>query len=594
MAAPQGQPGKTPTVAAPAPDPMQDPANRTKVEHARDFAFHLLKGVKQIGMYRHNEARFPEYLQPAHEALSVFGEQHGPLSLQVEGQNFFLLKQNLFAEETPLAFKFFREGIRNLIFRPGIPLAELTQFTLIALSEPERGADEIIAQLWRASLEHVEYVVVEGFKMDEYSEEEVQVEVDQVVGYLYSRLKTDSQDFLRFARLSTADLDVKLEGIDQIRGAVVTGVTCSDELKAKIQREINEEEGQRLFPKLISAVFQVVEGGVEDASLLEDMFIQLLDALMIQEDFGTINQVVLKLKAMEQRAKNNESLSRLRASLISKMGEEHRLTRIGELLKTNRPKQPQDFSRYLQALDTDAVPTLLGVLETIEIAENRAILCDVLAGFAREVPEPFVARLAVDRPQTVRDMVYILEKCNHPDRLKMFAQVLLHKNLAVRLEAMQIIAKGRTGENRKLIEAAFRDPNQQVRILAYKLLPDFDREQAFADLMRVLREPGFEKRHPEEKSAVYAALGSTGAPAMITLFQEQLSRQASLFNKARVLEDKLAAVHGLQSACSIQAYRLLQTVTEDKAQPLEILTAARKAMYVTKKALFGEGAGPEG
>jgi len=593
MAAAQAQGGKTAAGAPPAPDPMAEPATREKVELARDFAFHLLKGVKQIGMYRHNEAKFPEFLAQAHAALSKYGEQHGPLSLQVEGQNFYLHKQNLFSEETPLAFKFFREGIRNLIFRPGIPLEQLTQFTLIALSEPERGADEIIAQLWRANLEHVEYVVVEGFKMDEYSDEEVQVEVDQVVGYLYSRLKTDSQDFLRFARLSTEDLDVKLEGIDQIRGAVVSGVTCSDELKARIQRDINEEEGSRLFPKLVSAVFQVVEGGVEDASLLEDMFIHLLDALLIQEDFGTINQVVLKLRAMEQRSKNNESLTRLRSTLIAKMGEEQRLTRIGEILKVNKPKNPQDFTRYLQALELDAVPTLLGVLETIEIPENRHILCDVLAAYARELPDPFVARLTVDRPQTVRDMVYILEKCGHPDRLKMFAQVLLHKNLAVRLEAMQIIARGRTGENRKLIEAALRDPNQQIRVLAYRLLPEFDREFAFSDLVRVLRDPSFDKRGNEEKSALYAALGSTGIPAMLTLFQEQLAQKVSLFNKSRVLEEKLAAVHGLQSACSIQAYRLLQAVTDDKSQPAELLTAARRAMYVTKKALFGEGAGPE-
>ena len=32
---------------------------------------------------------------------------------------------------------------------------------------------------------------------------------------------------------------------------------------------------------------------------------------------------------------------------------------------------------------------------------------------------------------------------------------------------------------------------------------------------------------------------------------------------------------------------------EDKTQPLEVLTAARKAMYQTKKALFGDTAPPE-
>ena len=72
-------------------------------------------------------------------------------------------------------------------------------------------------------MEHVEYVVVEGFTMEGTSEEEVQVEVDQVVGYLYARLKTNSDDYLRFARVSAEDLDAKLDGVDQMRGVVVGG-----------------------------------------------------------------------------------------------------------------------------------------------------------------------------------------------------------------------------------------------------------------------------------------------------------------------------------------------------------------------------------
>jgi hypothetical protein len=59
------------------------------------------------------------------------------------------------------------------------------------------------------------------------------------------------------------------------------------------------------------------------------------------------------------------------------------------------------------------------------------------------------------------------------------------------------------------------------------------------------------------------------------------------------LEDKLLAVAGLAGACSIQAYKALQGVVEDKSQPAEVLTAARKAMYQTKKILFGDTATPE-
>ncbi len=581
-----------PQKAAPDASPELTPEVKEKVELAKTFAFHLLKGIKQIGMYRHNESRFPEFLSKALESVQSYHEKYGPLSLKVEQQNLTLYGESLFTEDTPLPYKFFRDGIRQLIFRPGMMVEELVTFTMVALSEPERGAEDVLAQLWRASMEHVEYVVVEGFSMESATEEEVQVEVDKVVGYLYSRLQTNSDDYLRFARVSAEDLDSKLDGVEQIRGLVVGGRHASDELKAKLQREVSEEENARLFPKLVSAVFQVVEGGVEDATLLEEIFVQLLDMLLIQDDFSTINQIVLKLRALSQRD-GGEGLSRLLDNFLHKMGEEQRLMRLGESLKTARPKNPADVTRYLQALGRDAIVPLLTVLETIEVPENRALLCDVMAGYARELPDPFVMRLVSDRPQTVRDMVYILEKSNHPDRLKMFAQVLKSPNLVVKLEVISIIGKGRTGEARRMMVDTLADPISQVRMLAAKMLPEFDRDKAYADLVRVVRDAAFEKKTPDERVAFYTAIGSTGTPGALSMMQQMLAVKPSLLNRKRVLDDKLLAIHGLGGACSIQGYKLLQQVVEDKSQPLEVLTAARKAMYQTRKTLFGDSALPE-
>lgn len=578
-------------------DPMQDPVVREKVEGARNFSFHLLKGIKQIGMYRHNEAKFPEFLAKAHEALASYTERFGPLSIKVEQQNFLLLGQPLFSEESALPYKFFRDGIRQLIFRPGLAIEELVTFTLIALSEPERGADDVLAQLWKAALEHVEYVVVEGFKMDGVGEEEVEVEVDRVVGYLYSRLKTNSEDYLRFARVSMEDLDSKLEGVEQMRGLVVSGNYASDDLKARLQREIDEEENARLFPKLVSAVFQVIEGGVDDPALLEEVLLQLLDAMLIQDDFATINQIALKLRAMNQREEQQQGeggpMWRLHAFFVQKMGEEQRLMRVAETLKAGRPKNPTDITRYLSALDQGSIFALLTALEAVEIPENRTLLCDALAPFAKELPDPFVARLESDRPQTVRDMVYILEKSGHPDRLRMFAKVLQHRNMALKLEAMNIIARSGTAEGRKLILEMINDGLPQVRMQAARLLPLFGADKAYMDLVRVVRDPSFEKRANDERTAFLVALVSTGLPVALSMITGLLQVKPTLLNKKRVLEDKLLAVAALQGAGSIAAFKLLQGLVEDKSQPVEVLTAARRAMYQMRKSLFGDSAAPE-
>ena len=208
-------------------------------------------------------------------------------------------------------------------------------------------------------------------------------------------------------------------------------------------------------------------------------------------------------------------------------------------------------------------------------------------------PDPFVLRLQADRPQSVRDMVYILEKCQHPERLKMFVQVLKGKNLVVKLEVMSIIALSHTGESRKLIADLLNDPISQVRMQAARLLPEFDKEKAYTDLVKLVRDPGFEKKTPDERAALYGALGATGIPNALTVLTQLLAVKPALLNKKKVLDDKLLAIQGLAMACSVHSFKVLQGVVEDKSQPVEVLTAARKAMYQTRKALFGDSAQPE-
>ena len=132
--------------------------------------------------------KYGEYLTKAHIALTQYLEEFGVLQLKVDVTNFQLFKQDLFSEDSQLPYKFFKDGIRQLMFRPGFTVEELTAFTVISLSDPDRGAEDLNAQLWRAQMPHFEYIMVEGFRMDEFSEEEVQVEVDKVVDYLQREL----------------------------------------------------------------------------------------------------------------------------------------------------------------------------------------------------------------------------------------------------------------------------------------------------------------------------------------------------------------------------------------------------------------------
>lgn len=586
--------GAPPTAAA-TESPGLSPAQQEQVAQARDAVAQLNRAIKQIGMYRHLQAKYGEFLQKAHQAIAAYASAHGALTVRVDVTNLLLHQQPLFADDSPLPYKFFKDGIRQLIFRDGFTLDELVSFTEIALSDPDRGADDLNAQLWRAQLPHLEFIMAEGFRVDELGDDrQVQVEVDRVVSYLASRLRTDSDDYLRFARVSEEDLDDGLDGIEQIRGLVIKGTSADAALKAKVQKEITDEETLRLFPKLVSAVFQVVESGVDDPEVLEEMFVQLLDAMLLQEDFGTISQMLLKLRAMEQRAPTRDGpLSVLLKTFVQRMGDEQRLLRLGEILGRQAPRQPLDIRRYLQALDASAVIALLGALETVEVPESRKLLLEALAPFAKVIPDPFVNRLQAERPQTVRDMLAILDASGHPKRLEFLATGLKSQNVAIRLEVLTIIARGKGSDVYRLLAQCLDDPFPQVRVAAARALPELDREKAYLELLRLVKDTGFAKRTPEERDAFLTGLAATGVAGAVSYLQAQLAVKPGLFNKQKVVDDKLSVVHGLIGAATIQTYKLLQEVAEDKAQQPEVQSAARVGLVKVKRQLFGaqEGGG---
>jgi hypothetical protein len=318
------------------------------------------------------------------------------------------------------------------------------------------------------------------------------------------------------------------------------------------------------------------------------MFTQLLDAMLLQEDFALINQVVLKLRAMGQRAGPDSPIGHLLSTFTSRMGDEQRIARVGDVLKFSRLKSPQDVVRYLSSLAPHCAPLLLDVLEVLELAENRALLCDVLVPVAKNHPEAFVERIrSTDRPQLQRDLVYILDRSGHPEKLKYFQALLQSKNLALKLEVMAIIARGRTGEARNMIASLLGDPIMQVRIQAARVLPEFDREKAFVDLMKLVQGKDFEARKPEEREALYAAIGSTGLGGALGYFSQLLQTKGGLFNRQKVLADKLLAVAGLGGAGTIQTAKLLQEVAEDDSQPPEVTRAAKLQLARVRKRLFG-------
>lgn len=569
---------------------------------ARTFFEHFMRGLKNIGIYRHNVAHFKEYLERAYKSLVDFLRAYETLALRVESLGFKYFDQLVLEEEASeqsIAHKFYRDGVRILIFRQGIDEEELLQFALLCLTNfhsTEFMFEDMVSLMWKASFAHIEYVVVETYAVGQESQEQAKAEIDKIVNYLFKQITAQTDDRFSFARVSLEDLEIELEDVQQAKGVVIKGTPASTQQKARVLQQLEEEDAARALPKLVTILLKVLEEEIDTqlGEALQDVFSQILDSFLIHEDFRGINQMLRKMRSVQRKQLppgNLELIERIEQNFIARMGEAERLGRVAEILDTTAQiNEPQEVYRYLTELNEQAILPLLGALERMERLEARRLICDALATIGREQLDVFVRRLSSEKANVVRDMLYIIDKLSPPDKLSLIAKLLEHPNLVIRLEALNTL--GTSGDQAcvNFVMKALGDKDSQMRIAAAKLLANFDMAKASRTLLTIVRHPDFQKRNSQEISAFYAALIMTATPDALAFFREEL-RESARLGKKKLIEHKKELINGLALSGSITAFKLLKGELEAGIKEDEVRELAERACQKLREKLLGSAEG---
>ncbi|MCP4503167.1 MAG: HEAT repeat domain-containing protein [Deltaproteobacteria bacterium] len=561
----------------------------------------LKKTLKTIALYRHNTERYGEYLEPVHSSMADFLARKNSLQLRLDAMSYKFRSHEVFTDESRennIVYPFFQAGIRLLIFKAGLSPDELLRFLNLCFTTDDKGGKrggDVVTRLWKEEFESIEYVVVEGFKaVPDEDIEEVEVEVEKVVAYLYRQLQSNSDDYMRFARVSIGDLDLELNDVDSIRGAVISGVTATAADRARVQTSL-ETEDERLLQKLVTVFFQLLELDTTEQTF-EDVaegFVQLLDAMLLQENFTALHQIRKRFKLSQQKKHLTPAtldlVQRCADRFNGKVGDGQRIQTVGSILNRGIVKDPEGLKLYLHSLGTDAVLPILDMLETLELPQNRRIICEVLVELGGGVHSVFSSRLTNAPSNMVKDMLYIIDKIDPAEKFTLFAQVLEHPNAILRLETLSIIGKNPTedcfAQLQKVVEE---HEDSQMRAQAFRNLPNFDAEWSVPVLLAAVKNPKWEDVPEPEKKAIFTALGQMQDPQTQAVLMDCFSSKSGMFAKKGIDELKMLAVIGLEAAPSMQSIQALATIAQDlKKHPKEICDAALAAAIQMKARILG-------
>jgi len=154
----------------------------------RDVAqvlYNFAKTARSFGFYARDNEAITQFLSELEQGFTQILDENGAIRLVVGADRFVWKGTAVYVNgdrEKGLPFRLFRDGIRGLVFKPGLDDRELLQL-LDVLSRRQstgRNAEEedVVTLLWKLSLNTVSYEAVEGFTHEIHGDSNKEGEIE--------------------------------------------------------------------------------------------------------------------------------------------------------------------------------------------------------------------------------------------------------------------------------------------------------------------------------------------------------------------------------------------------------------------------------
>ncbi len=141
----------------------------------------LARTARSFLMYDPGNEAIKIFLRQMHEDFQTFFRRHGQLALAVRPFEMVVAREVVYLErdrERSLAFKLYRDGVRNIVIRPDVDWEEmlgLLKILSVRFVGIRSDEDDIVTLLWKAAFQAIDVHAVEGFvPKDEDEEDEPQ------------------------------------------------------------------------------------------------------------------------------------------------------------------------------------------------------------------------------------------------------------------------------------------------------------------------------------------------------------------------------------------------------------------------------------
>ena len=457
------------------------------------------------------------------------------------------------------AFRFFKDGIRQLALLPGVEEGELTEFIDVLARTRQVHDEDLLATLW-----HRDFKAVRMDYVDISEDEGVEVpkpdrnagagdsleDMTEIEAVLEAGAVTE-EDAAEFADIALGEPDLlylKREMEAEWARPVVHDVT----LALLDQFEMRDQERRR----------QVVD-------ILRELLPRLLGAL----DFGNVALIVNELQLLANKTGENET-QELVTSLLRDMSEA-----MAEMVSAVDAEGvsvgADELAALVGALQAEAIPTLVRAIPAVPNRQTRDRLAEALDRLVGANPGYVVDLLSAEDPMLAAEAARIVGRLGLREAESDLIELSKRPEDVTRQAAIEALAILGSSVGAEALATALSDPGKDIRMAAVNAIVAVRAQGAVTLLGEIIESAAISDREQGEQMAFMRAFatlaGDEAAPVLAKLLNGR-----KWWGGRRPSATRACAARALAIVGSPTARAALQKAASDRAAPVK--SAVRVAL----------------
>lgn len=557
--------------------PETPPSGTSDSELASRFFEALKKSIKTSAFNRHRTKELAAYIQPAFQLLQQILKNRPALEIKVEVSSYvvdgvIVLEDDV--AELNFVYPLWQAGIHLVTFRQGISPAELLRFYLSIVDFKQiPGGEDLAGALWGGEkFDHVEWVVVRDFSVDDEDEEAAVDEMEEAQIQDQAAALKEAVGTETFARVALPNLSVQLSTIEQVRRSVVTPTGAPGmvgTLDSFLQNQLADDDKRGLIrvSRVLLAALELPfdAAGQND---LEAAFELVVETLVVRGEFGAVDEILKTCDAASRRADLPEVNRSLGRSLIGRlkahMAADKLMKEIEEGLEAGRLKDLDAVQAYLVDLERAALEPMARLLGTLTQDAHRRMLARALESFGSQCIPAVTQIIPGCSAAAALEILALFKRFPAPNRAAILAPLVDHDDGPVRIEALAQLGAEKSEASYALLRKVFEEHRvPQMRTAAGRHLQELPPEFAEPLFVKAFDAAGFDDRPEGERRSIIAALVRIDTPAALQRIESLFREKSKLLGGAKIDQKKLEAIAALQGTPSMAVMQLLENLAKD-------------------------------